>query len=102
MCICRILSIHKFNIIDLTEMEVNLCLFQWFSMNQDVSVIGEPMFVNSDGLLYIIKNGTDHHRELTKEEEQKFGGTIKPIIIRNKPRTNHKEAKSMKIKVIEK
>lgn len=71
-------------------------------MNQDVSVIGEPMFVNSDGLLYIIKNGTDHHRELTKEEEQKFGGTIKPIIIRNKPRTNHKEAKSMKIKVIEK
>ena len=26
MCICRILSIHKFNIIDLTEMEVILLL----------------------------------------------------------------------------
>jgi hypothetical protein len=71
-------------------------------MNQDVSAIGEPMFVNTDGLLYIMKNGADQHRELTKEEEQKFGGTIKPVIIRNKPRSNHKEAKSMKIKVIEK
>lgn len=50
MCICRILSIHKFNIIDLTEME-------WFTMEQDVSVLGEPMFVNADGLLYIVKNG---------------------------------------------
>lgn len=69
-------------------------------MNQDVSVIGEPMFVNSDGLLYIVKNGNDQHRELTKEEELKFGGTVKPIIVRNKPRVNQKEAKTMKIKVI--
>jgi len=28
-------------------------------MNQDVSVIGEPMFVNADGLLYIVKNGSE-------------------------------------------
>ena len=59
MCICRILSIHKFSIIDLSEMEVILLLIQWFSMNQEVSVIGEPMFVNADGLLYILKNGND-------------------------------------------
>jgi len=26
-------------------------------MEQDVSVLGEPMFVNADGLLYIVKNG---------------------------------------------
>jgi hypothetical protein len=62
MWICRILSIHKFSIIDLTEMEVIILLMKWFSMNQEVSVIGEPMFVNADGLLYIVKNGNDEHR----------------------------------------
>lgn len=40
MWICRILSIHKFSVIDLTEMEVILLLMKWFSMNQEVSVIG--------------------------------------------------------------
>ena len=38
MCICRILSIHKFNIIDLTEMEVIFNLIfsglQWIKMFQ--------------------------------------------------------------------
>jgi hypothetical protein len=28
---------------------------QYFGMMSDVLVLGEPMFVNSDGLLYIIK-----------------------------------------------
>jgi hypothetical protein len=38
---------------------------------------------------------------LTKEEEKRFGGTVKPAVIRNKPRAYQpKEAKSMKIKVI--
>ena len=60
MCICRILSIHKFSIIDLTEME-------WFMMDQDSVVIGEPMFVNTDGLLYVVKNMNEEPRKLTKD-----------------------------------
>lgn len=31
-------------------------------MNQDIPVTGEPMFVNSDGLLYIIKNTNEQPR----------------------------------------
>jgi len=37
-------------------------------MNQDVSVIGEPMFVNADGLLFVVKNANEEPRELTKDE----------------------------------
>jgi hypothetical protein len=35
-------------------------------MNQDVPAIGEPMFINSDGLLYIVKNTNQKPRDLTK------------------------------------
>lgn len=37
------------------------------------------MFVNTDGLLYIVKDGRELPRMLTKEEEIKFGGTIREI-----------------------
>ena len=36
-------------------------------MTSDVSVFGEPMFVNADGLLYIIRQTNLEPRELTKE-----------------------------------
>jgi len=36
-------------------------------MNQETSVLVEPMFVNADGLLYIVKNGNEEPRQLTKE-----------------------------------
>ena len=48
----------------------------------EVSVLGEPMFVNSDGLLYIIKQTGIEPRELTKDEEIIFGGKIKTLTIR--------------------
>ena len=73
-------------------------------MNQDVSVVGEPMFVNADGLLYVLKNGGEEPRELTKEEEKKFGGVVRPAVVRNNVRGNaqKKEAPMMKIMVVEK
>lgn len=77
---------------------------EWFEMNQDVSVVGEPMFVNADGLLYVLKNGGEEPRELTKEEEKKFGGVVRPAVVRNNVRGNaqKKEAPMMKIMVVEK
>lgn len=45
-------------------------------MMSDACVLGEPLFVNSDGLLYIVKQTGIEPRELTKEEEEVFGGRI--------------------------
>ena len=35
-------------------------------MATDLSVLGEPMFVNSDGLLYVLKQTGVDPRDLTK------------------------------------
>ena len=70
----------------------------------EASVMTEPMFVNADGLLYIIKNCEIEPRPLTREEEIKFGGKIKSLV-RVKPRPsnpNYKKEKGVTIKVVEK
>lgn len=78
-------------------------------MTSEVSVLGEPMFVNSDGLLYIIKQTGIEPRELTKEEEKIFGGKIKNVIRPTRGRPNQhiltnnlKKEKGITIKVVEK
>ena len=66
------------------------------------------MFVNSDGLLYIIKQTAIQPRELTKEEEITFGGKIKSYVRPTRgraPVTHHqpqKKEKGIKITVVEK
>ena len=64
------------------------------------------MFVNSDGLLYIIKKTAVDPRELTKEEEIIFGGKIKSYVRPTRGRApvvqSHKKEKSIKITVVEK
>lgn len=64
------------------------------------------MFVNSDGLLYIIKQTGIEPRELTKEEESIFGGKIKhyvrPTKGRSAPSASIKKEKGISIKVVEK
>jgi hypothetical protein len=74
-------------------------------MISEISVFGEPMFVNSDGLLYIVKQTGVEPRELTKEEETTFGGKIKTVIRPTKgrgPVSSHpqKKEKGMTIKVV--
>ena len=60
--------------------------------------------MNADGLLYIVKDIEAGPRQLTKEEETKFGGTIKQLSrLRPRPNApNYKKEKGVKIKVIEK
>lgn len=75
-------------------------------MVSDVSVLGEPMFVNSDGLLYIVKQTGVEPRELTKEEEIIFGGKIKTVTRPTRGRASasssnpQKKEKGITIKVI--
>ena len=76
-------------------------------MISDISVFGEPMFVNSDGLLYIIKQTGIEPRELTKDEEIIFGGKIKAYVRPTRGRAPvtsqpQKKEKSLKITVVEK
>lgn len=98
MEICRILSIHKFSIIDLVDME-------YYKVGGDLCVLGEPMFVNSDGLLYVVKRAGVEPRGLTKEEEQAFGGTVqlmsKPIKGNHSKVMNGKKEKGISITVVE-
>ena len=97
MEICRILSIHKFSIIDLVDME-------YFKVAGDFCVLGEPLFVNSDGLLYVVKKAGVEPRGLTKEEEEMFGGSVqlatKPIRGNNPKANNGKKEKGISITVI--
>jgi hypothetical protein len=98
MEICRILSIHKFSIIDLVDME-------YFKVGGDFCVLGEPLFVNSDGLLYVVKRAGVEPRGLTKEEEEVFGGTVqlatKPLRGNHARAMNGKKEKGISITVVE-
>lgn len=74
-------------------------------MSSDNSVFMEPMFVNCDGLLYVVKDGDCEVREPTKEEEKEWGRKviIKPIIRKTNPNRKPKEKskeKGVKITVI--
>jgi hypothetical protein len=73
-------------------------------MKGDFSVLGEPLFVNSDGLLYVVKRNGVEPRGLTKEEEQLFGGTVqfinKPMRGLNTKSVNSKKEKGISITVV--
>jgi hypothetical protein len=56
----------------------------------DASVIAEPLFVNADGLMFVIKSSKKQPRNLTKEEQTKFGGNIKPNVKTTKGLQNQK------------
>ena len=66
------------------------------------------MFVNSDGLLYIVKQTGIEPRELTKDEEIIFGGKIKSYVRPTRGRVPipssqpQKKEKGIKITVVEK
>jgi hypothetical protein len=67
----------------------------------EASVYTEPLFVNTDGLLYIVKKVGLDPRPLTREEEIKFGGTVKEFSRRYRPRTNvAKKERGVTIKVV--
>lgn len=71
-------------------------------MDNDLSVFAEPLFVNSDGLLYIVKDRTVGPRELTKTEETAFGGKLKaPKAVRAKNVPPAKKEKAMSITVVQ-
>lgn len=55
----------------------------------DASVISEPLFVNADGLMFVVKSSKKQPRGLTKEEQRKFGGNIKPQVKTIKGRQNY-------------
>lgn len=59
----------------------------------DASVIAEPLFVNADGLMFVIKSAKKEPRALTKEEQGKFGGNIKPYSKTTRGRANPGPAK---------
>ncbi len=75
-------------------------------MMSEVSVLGEPMFVNSDGLLYVLKRTGVEPRDLTKEEEVAFGGKVKVAVRPTKGRVGggvaKEKEKGITIKVVEK
>ena len=64
------------------------------------------MFVNADGLLFIIKSAKKEPRALTRDEEIKFGGKIKPNLTKIRRTTaktyQPKKEKGVTIKVVEK
>ena len=77
-------------------------------MTSEAVVLGEPMFVNSDGLLYVVKQTGIEPRELTKDEEIIFGGKVKAVIRPTRGRVvfnannTQKKEKGITIKVVEK
>ena len=69
----------------------------------EIPVASEPLFIATDGVVFIVKDKTKKLRNLSKEEQIKFGGTFKESSAKSKTSTykppQSKQEKGVKITV---